>query len=249
MNKNTIQLAVAGWFLMLAATAQEQAPANEKAPYKSAFQTNLFAPLRVNQAVNFTWVTMHPTSGDAWTVGGDLIFNRIELGDADQKLLNGFQTQLSGAGFNIYLGYRYYVPQSRFNRGLELEYGYLPFRHKQLLCTESERIVDLCRCNQLENYAFESQNHRLGLSFRLGYSLPVSQRLGLEAYLKLGLMNYFRDGFQDQGAHIDCDGQRVPLNQDFLGGFRLSNLVEFNAAVPTIQRTLIAQIGFNFQFQ
>lgn len=236
-------------FAMASTAAQEVGNTAESLGYKSAFQTNLLAPVRVNQAINFTWLTIHPTTGNAWTVGADLIFNRLELGDADQKILNGFQTQMGGAGFNLYLGYRFYEPKSKFNRGIEFEYGYLPFRHQQLLCTASERIVELCRCNQLETHEFESQNNRLGLSFRLGYTLPINQRASFEAFLKVGVLNYFRAGFQNQRNHIGCDGTMLPLREDFYGGIRATNLLEFHAASPNIRITPLAQFGFNFQLK
>lgn len=237
------------WFLVgpTALLAQEiEAPLKIPALKKRHYETNIMAPIRFNQALTFAVVTANPETNWATVLGGDIIFNRYEPDLQDAKLLNGFQTDLRGLGLNLFLGARYYIPGTWFNYGFEAHYGFLPFKHAQLICIETQRIGDLCRCNTTENHTFNTTNHRIGLLFRLGMEVPISQNLGIEFYGMAGFYNYFRSGFDGQRNHTTCNqnnpepARRMP--------WTLANFLDQGSIVPIVRTTIALQIGINLQF-
>jgi hypothetical protein len=213
---------------------------------KRHYETNILAPVRFNQAINFAVVNTNRSTNWATVIGGDLIFNRFEYDPEDARLLNGFQTNLRGVGFNLVFGARKYQANSWFNYGFEAHYGFLPFQHTQLICIETESLGDLCRCNVSEIHKFNTVNHRLGLMFRIGMSVPLGEKFGLELYGMGGLYTYFRSGFDGQRNHVNCNQTFNSPNADM--SWTLENFVDQKSVVPGVRTTIAIQLGLNLQF-
>jgi hypothetical protein len=177
-----------------------------------AIFTNAFAPLRISQAINFEFHRYNSLGANGITVfGADFIFNFLNFDNNDARLLNSYITDVRTIGFDFYLGQRYFVDKSGFNIGAQLHLAYLPFRHSQIICTESTLIVDdfssmrYCRCDATENYSFNTNNIRTGLMLRMGYLFNRDKKNQFEIFGQIGFFGYARTGFEGIRSHNRCE--------------------------------------------